>query len=705
MHIRMYRKLAFAAAVTLVAGCGGDDGGTTGSTTAGTEAMSTGQAGTTGDATTLASTTGDATMPTTDAPSTSGDPSSTGGESTDASTGGAGVCGDGEVQPGEDCDDGNAENTDACVDGCKAAACGDGFVQDGIEVCDDGNATNEDICLDTCVQASCGDGFVGPGEACDDGNQEDGDACTNSCALPSCGDGKVQQAEECDDGNQVDSDACLNTCLIAVCGDNTVQDGVEACDDANDIETDECLATCELAKCGDGFVQDGVDACDDGNASNTDECTNACEPASCGDGFVQAGVEVCDDGNMVPQDGCENDCTESLGAVMVVNGWYHSCALDTKGEVHCWGRNNFGQLGQGNLVQIGDDELPNTIPAVDLGAKALSLVAGEAHTCALVENGKVRCWGRGTFGQLGLASAQNIGDNEQPWSVSDVPLGGPVQAIAAGQNHNCALFGSGKVRCWGAGVNGSLGYGNINNIGDTETPASAGDVMVGGVVKQIVAGESFTCALLDDGKIRCWGLGTSGTLGYGDTVTIGDDEVPSSVGAVPLGQNAKLIAAGRRHVCVIAADDNVHCWGLGSNGQLGYGNTASIGDNETPSVVGFVSLLGVKPVALALGYASTCVQLETGKVRCWGNSTYGQLGLGDINQIGDNEAPSTVGTIDIGVNVTQISAAWNQACARGTDYSVRCWGRNEYGQLGHGDLLNIGDDELPSSASPVMFLP
>ena len=479
--------------------------------------------------------------------------------------------------------------------------------------------------------------------------------------------------EECDDGNLDSADACLNTCLKAVCGDNTIQVGVETCDDANDVDTDECPGTCQTASCGDGFVQDGVD--------------------------------ICDDGNMVGKDGCENDCTESLGAASVVSGWNHTCALSTKGDVYCWGRNTFGSLGQGNVVQIGDDELPNVLPPVDIGAPALSLVAGEFHTCALLEAGKVRCWGRSNVGQLGLASTNTIGDNEQPWSVSNVPIGGTVLSLAAGRNHTCALLTGGKVRCWGGGASGELGYGNINNIGDNETPASAGDVMVGGAVKQLAAGESFTCALLDDGKIRCWGLGTSGTLGQGNVLNIGDDELPSSVVPVPLGQNAKYIAAGRRHVCVIASDDNVHCWGLGSNGQLGYGNTASVGDNETPSVVGFVSLLGATPVSMALNFASTCVMLDSGKVRCWGNNTYGQLGQGDIVQIGDTEAPNTIPIIDVGVTATQISANYYQTCARGQDYSVRCWGRSDFGQLGYGDLNNVGDDELPSAAGPVMFMP
>jgi cysteine-rich repeat protein len=706
----MFRIAAAAALMYQVVGCGGDDGTSAGSTTADTEATTSGPITTSGpssDATTSTTTT-DATTTTvtttdpTDGTGTTGGDSSTGG---DATSTGAGVCGDGVVDPGEACDDGNADDTDACTSACVAAVCGDGIVQAGVEACDDGNQVDDDVCLNSCALAVCGDGFLGPGEACDDGNQVDDDACTNSCALPSCGDGKVQQGEECDDGNAESGDACLNTCLKAICGDSTIQVGVEACDDANDIDTDECIGTCQLASCGDGFVQDGVEACDDGNKVDTDECIGTCQPASCGDGFVQAGVEACDDGNMVAQDGCENDCTATLGAASVVSGWNHTCVLTTKNDVYCWGRNTFGSLGQGDVVQIGDDELPSVLKPIDIGAKALSLVAGEFHTCALVENGKVRCWGRSNVGQLGLANIQSIGDNEQPWSVSDVPIGGTVTALAAGRTHTCALLTGGKVRCWGGGVGGPLGYGNVNNIGDNETPASAGDVSVGGIVKQLAAGESFTCALLDDGKIRCWGLGTSGTLGYGNVDNIGDDELPSSVLPVPLGANAKFIAAGRRHTCAIAVDDTVHCWGLGSNGQLGYGNTASIGDNETPSVVGFVSLLGAKPVGLALNYASTCVLLDSGKVRCWGNSTYGQLGLGDVLQIGDNEAPSTVNPIDVGVNLTQISANWYQTCGRGEDYSVRCWGRSEFGQLGYGNLNNVGDDELPSAAGPVMFLP
>ena len=707
----MFRTLALAAAVSHVAACSGDDVTTAAdtSTGSGTDATTSAALTTSGEATTTTSTattfssTSDPTTSSSTSDPTTGDTGST----TDLTgTTGEGVCGDGEVQPGEACDDGNADETDACLVTCIVASCGDGQVQAGVEDCDDANQDESDICLDTCVLASCGDGFVGPGEVCDDANQVNEDMCTNACALPSCGDGALQGDEMCDDGNADSSDDCLNTCLIAACGDSVLHVGTETCDDANGIDTDECPGTCQLAACGDGFVQQDVEICDDGNNVDSDACITTCQPASCGDGFVQQDVEICDDGNNVNNDGCQADCTETQGAVQVVSGWYHTCALTTKGEVRCWGRNTYGQLGRGNVLQIGDDELPNVlVPPIDLGAKALSLVAGEYHTCALVEGGKVRCWGRSPNGQLGLASTQSIGDNEQPWSVSDVPIGAKVEALAAGRSHTCALVTGGKVRCWGAGTGGALGYGNVDHIGDNETPASAGDVMVGGVALQIAAGESYTCAIVDNGKVRCWGLGTNGTLGLGNTANIGDNELPSSADPLSLGTPAKRIAAGRRHTCIIATDDSVLCWGLNSNGQLGIGSVAALGDNETPGAGGAVNIGDDKPIDLALSYASTCALLDSGKVRCWGNATYGQTGKADILQIGDDEAPVTIEPIDIGAPITQISASWYQVCTRGQDYGVRCWGRSEFGQLGYGNLDNVGDDELPSSAGPVEFLP
>ncbi len=218
-------------------------------------------------------------------------------------------CGDGFVQVGvEACDDGNRIDNDSCTNNCSLATCGDG-VQDEGEDCDDGNASNTDKCLNTCIVASCGDGFVNDEtEDCDDQNTIDTDACLNNCQEASCGDGVVHEGvEACDDGNQANDDACPNTCASISCGDGIVQVG-EACDDGNLSDTDACLSTCFNASCGDGFVQAGVEDCDDSNSLNTDSCTNTCNDAVCGDGFVQEGIEECDDGNSNNDDDCSNLC-------------------------------------------------------------------------------------------------------------------------------------------------------------------------------------------------------------------------------------------------------------------------------------------------------------------------------------------------------------------------------------------------------------
>ncbi|MCH9687748.1 MAG: DUF4215 domain-containing protein [Deltaproteobacteria bacterium] len=221
------------------------------------------------------------------------------------------TCGDGFVQTGvEACDDADLDDTDACLSSCEFASCGDGFVQAGVEECDDANPDDTDACLSTCAVASCGDGFVQAGvEECDDANPDDTDACLSSCQAASCGDGFVQVGvEECDDANPDDTDACLSSCQTASCGDGFVQVGVEECDDANPDDDDACPTTCLNAACGDGFVELGVEACDDANPDDTDACLSSCQAATCGDGFVQAGVEACDDANDDETDACLSSC-------------------------------------------------------------------------------------------------------------------------------------------------------------------------------------------------------------------------------------------------------------------------------------------------------------------------------------------------------------------------------------------------------------
>ncbi|MBK9757384.1 MAG: DUF4215 domain-containing protein [Nannocystis sp.] len=198
-----------------------------------------------------------------------------------ASTGTPASCGDGVLDPGEDCDDGNMVDTDACTNACTKAACGDGIVEEGVEGCDDGNLVDGDGCTAMCASESCGDGKVQGMEACDDGNKDDTDACTSMCQAAKCGDGFIQKnVEQCDD--KAESVTCDADCTPVACGDSVVnKTAMEACDDGNMVDTDACTKTCKAAKCGDGIVQAGVEDCDDGNMVDNDTCTNLCKANGC----------------------------------------------------------------------------------------------------------------------------------------------------------------------------------------------------------------------------------------------------------------------------------------------------------------------------------------------------------------------------------------------------------------------------------------
>jgi Regulator of Chromosome Condensation (RCC1) repeat protein len=338
-------------------------------------------------------------------------------------------------------------------------------------------------------------------------------------------------------------------------------------------------------------------------------------------------------------------------------GGSHTCAILDTAQVRCWGDAANGKLGYANEDDVGDTEAPGSVGPVDLGAgrTAMAISATDSHTCAILDTGQVRCWGAGTNGRLGYGNTTNIGDTETPGSVGPVDLGPgrTAVAISGGYRHTCVILDTGQVRCWGEGDWGRLGYGNTTDIGDTETPGSVGpvDLGAGRTAVAIAAGFAHTCAVLDTGSVRCWGFGLYGQLGYGNTNDIGDTENPGSVGPVDLGagRTAVAITGGGSHTCVVLDSGQVRCWGEGDYGRLGYGNTSDIGDNETPGSVGDVDIGGDRTAfAIAAGGAHTCTVLDTGQVRCWGEGDWGRLGYGNTTDIGDNETPGAFGPVDLG---------------------------------------------------------
>ena len=431
-----------------------------------------------------------------------------------------------------------------------------------------------------------------------------------------CGDNIITGEEDCD-----------NTFLLGqTCESRGYEEGGTLSCHSGACQFDESLCSGELTQvCGDGEVT-GTEQCD-GDLLGGQTCEDL--------GYM-TGTLVCDPWT------CRFDeslCSNAYGVSAITTGYYHTCVLFDHGAVRCWGRNDYGQLGYGHTNDIRTSLIPN----VPLGATAVDISAGYEHTCALLDTGAVRCWGRNRYGELGYGHTNDIGDDEPANVAGDVPLGGTAVAITAGDFHTCALLNTGAVRCWGNG--GRLGYGNINDIGDDEFPSSVGDMPLGGIAIAISSFYAHTCALMSSGAIRCWGNNNGGQLGYGHRDAIGDDEPASAAGNVPFGGTALSVSAGHFGTCAVLNSGAVRCWGVNIHGQLGYGYETQIGDDEPASAAGEVPLGGTAVAVDASGSLHTCALLITGAVRCWGSNFFGQLGYENQGDIGDDEFPSSAGDV------------------------------------------------------------
>lgn len=479
------------------------------------------------------------------------------------------------------------------------------------------------------------------------------------------------------------------------------------------------------AFCGDGL--DGpnpqhVHPCDDGNRDDGDDCTNACEHARCGDGIIWRDHEVRDSGVEQPGDYCGTACNAAVpaahGVVQLAAGVLHACALLDNGTVKCWGYNEQGGLGLCSLDSRGDEagEVNANLPIVDLGEPAVAISAGYMHTCAILGDGGVKCWGGNDDGQLGVEDAYWHGS--QPEELGEhlprvkLGTGRKAKAISASHHFTCALLDDGGVKCWGSNLQGELGLGSYLPRGSSA--GSMGDALpeidlgTGRTAVAITTGQGgFVCAILDNGAVKCWGENGGGELGIGSSTTLGTHpgEMGDALPAVNLGagRTAIAIASGYTHTCVILDDQSVKCWGLSADGALGQGlvfTRGSVGDAMGDTLPALD--LGTKrmPKSLAAGQERTCAILDDDTLKCWGNNFQGGLGLGDRASRGwlENQMGDQLPTVDLGAgrHALQVVAGAVFACAILDNHRVKCWGGNNAGGLGRNDGLpynsNIGDE-------------
>jgi alpha-tubulin suppressor-like RCC1 family protein len=440
--------------------------------------------------------------------------------------------------------------------------------------------------------------------------------------------------------------------------------------------------------------------CASGSCSGGTCCAESCGVCqSCtGEGFTCVDLGLREE-DYEPEGACSGDrwCTEGARCeqkAQVVVGSSHTCVLTAEGNVRCWGIP--GVLGYGGAETIGDNEAPSSAGYVDVGGKVVELAAKMHGTCALLEQGNVRCWGaEGPW--HGYEREDAIGDDETPASAGDVALGGKAIHLVAAHLHTCALIEGGRVRCWGEGDNGGLGYPQKLIVSD---PATAGDVDVGAPALALSAGRHSTCAILAGGALRCWGYNLYGQLGYPHQDDVGWAEPPSAAGDAATGGPIAQSAAGMNHGCGLLQNGDVRCWG----------NSVSFSwvvppAGAPPTPVGALVDFGFEVMSIAAAEHRVCAVGRQGGVRCLGNGQPGVLGYPGQLEIGDDpgETPASLGDIDIGAPVEELAIGPQHSCALLADARIRCWGMGIDGALGYGNTQDIGDDEPPSMAGDVPY--
>lgn len=282
-------------------------------------------------------------------------------------------------------------------------------------------------------------------------------------------------------------------------------------------------------------------------------------------------------------------------------GYDAGCAVLDDGSVWCWGRS-----GEGG---IGAPEMPRSTVPLRVGGltePAVAVAAGGTHFCAVLQSGGLACWGENLRGQLAL-------DGISPRSIATrvTDLVGEVAEVVGGQFHTCARLRSGAVSCWGQNVFGTLADGGFaDRNAPREVPLRANATALATLANHV-------CVALDDGTSWCWGYNNDGQLGNGSRTL-----APRPVATAALPSATARLSAATNHTCALADDGAVRCWGGNEFGQLGDGTTTRRtrpGDAVTlPAAAALVSA----------GNGFTCAALGDGRVFCWGDNTHGSLGDG-----------------------------------------------------------------------------
>jgi alpha-tubulin suppressor-like RCC1 family protein len=505
---------------------------------------------------------------------------------------------------------------------------------------------------------------------------------------------------------------------------------------------------------------------DDDGVLDADEVTGCTDPAAnnhasaATDDDGSCDYDLDDDGVLDADEvtGCtspvalnhNSSATDDDGSCVTISqldaGAFHTCAIDDGGSVWCWGANDGAQLGDGTSggnpwSTEGSRLTPAPVNGLGEGRSAVAISAGRIHTCAILDDGSVSCWGSARLTGHGLDCRESecVDDDGNGYPdpltpTQTAPFGGgrSAVAIAAGWWHTCVILDDGSVSCWGDSTPSAVTIGDGTGEG-RYSPTQTASLGEGRTAVEISAGRQHTCAILDDGSVVCWGANPWGALGDGSAESRYSPTQTASLGE---GRTAVAISAGY-HTCAILDDGSVVCWGGNDRGAIGteYVYDYCVENDEgyfacwddgwdwenpthdcvenddgdwecwTSGQFGLslrfptqTASLGEGRTAVAIAntdFYTTCVILDDGSVSCWGWNGHGQIGNGVWGGDGACTQPSYSGecnefaptqTASLGEGRTAVSivAGESHFFVLLDDGSYRSWGRNVNGQLGDG---------------------
>jgi prepilin-type N-terminal cleavage/methylation domain-containing protein len=406
---------------------------------------------------------------------------------------------------------------------------------------------------------------------------------------------------------------------------------------------------------------------------------------------------ISSDNNAVTQGSCANSWKK------VSSGANGHCAINYKNETFCWGANAAGQIGDGTYIgritptKIASGAIPSDVYLIDIDQ-------GEEHTCGLGSNGKMYCWGANWTGQIGINSTSPR-FVLTPTLVQNgaIPADVTIKSFAASAYNTCAIGSNNATYCWGYGSDGQNGDGNSTRR-TVPTTTIRGDMPVGVYLTSIKSNVETFCGLASNSRVYCWGGNYFGAIGNDSTINVNRPTAVLS-GSMPADVVIKDLAVGGYHACAVSTLNNIYCWGYNSNGSLSNGTFNQSGipttalKGEIPSDAVIESIYS--------GWYVTCVITDNTETYCWGENINQTLGN---NTMTNSNTPVKITNLVIpdDTKILSVEIAVSSACAITTkNGSIYCWGDNMSGELGLGITNNRNsptlthDGEIPNGVSVI----